>query len=118
MSQLERLQKAIFLRQAMLQGQGVVGGRMKGGLGTKAGARKNPWLAHVRAFRTKHPNLSYAEALKRARASYVPGAKRKPKPRARKAAPKRKVGRPKTHRAERAALRKRRRTRQAEMFSY
>ena len=37
----------------------------------------NPWLAHVEAFRAKHPNMSYKEVLQKAKASYKPiGAKR------------------------------------------
>jgi len=32
--------------------------------------RMNPWLAHVMAFRKKHPNLTYSEVLKQARKTY------------------------------------------------
>jgi hypothetical protein len=31
-----------------------------------------PWLAHVARYRQAHPNLTYKEALKRARPSYNP----------------------------------------------
>lgn len=30
----------------------------------------NPWIAHVKAYRAKHPQLSYREAMSQARASY------------------------------------------------
>ena len=30
----------------------------------------NPWLEHVKAFRKKHPKLSYSEALKKAKGTY------------------------------------------------
>jgi hypothetical protein len=33
----------------------------------------NKWIKHVKAFHAKHPNLSYSEAMKKARASYNPG---------------------------------------------
>ena len=42
------------------------------GAGTKAGAKHNPWLRHVHAYRMKHPNMPYREVLQRARASYHP----------------------------------------------
>lgn len=41
----------------------------KQGFGTKG---RNPWLAHVKRFRTKHPEMSYKEALSAARPSYNP----------------------------------------------
>ena len=30
----------------------------------------NKWLQHVEAFRKKHPNMKYGEALKKARSTY------------------------------------------------
>ncbi len=36
----------------------------------KKAAKKNPWLIHVRAYRKKHPNLSYKEVLERASKTY------------------------------------------------
>jgi len=35
----------------------------------KSGAR-NPWIAHVKAYQRKHPHMSYAEAMQRAKSSY------------------------------------------------
>jgi hypothetical protein len=83
-SQFAKLGRAMALRQALLQDAGgryavggaVTGGRMRkrrmGAAGTKAGARKNPWLAHVQAYRQKHPAMSYKECLKNAAKSYKP----------------------------------------------
>jgi ubiquitin len=36
-----------------------------------AARSSNPWLVHVNAFRAKHPELSYQEALKAASKTYV-----------------------------------------------
>jgi hypothetical protein len=33
---------------------------------------KNPWLKHIAMYRIKHPELSYKDAMKNARASYTP----------------------------------------------
>jgi hypothetical protein len=35
----------------------------------------NKWIEHIRAYRNKHPSLSYKEALQKGRASYKPVAK-------------------------------------------
>ena len=85
-SQFAKLGRAMALRQALLQDAGgryavggaVTGGRMRkrrvtGGYGTKAGAMKNPWLAHVQAYRQEHPALSYKQCLKNAAKSYRKG---------------------------------------------
>lgn len=32
----------------------------------------NPWIAHVKQYHAKHPNLSYKQAMQQARASYRP----------------------------------------------
>ena len=37
----------------------------------------NPWLLHVSAYKSKHPNLSYKEVLQQARGSYTPVGKKK-----------------------------------------
>jgi len=42
---------------------------LEGGRGTKAGAKKNPWVAHVKAVAAKN-GISYKEALKVAKSSY------------------------------------------------
>jgi len=42
---------------------------LEGGRGTKAGAKKNPWVAHVKAVAAKN-GISYKDALKIAKASY------------------------------------------------
>jgi hypothetical protein len=49
-----------------------------GGYGTKAGARKNPWLLHVKKVAHKHVGATYKEILQLASLTY------KKKPAARK----------------------------------
>ena len=44
-------------------------GGASSGAGSKAGAKTNPWIAHVKAYAKKH-NLSYGEAIPKARPSY------------------------------------------------
>jgi len=39
------------------------------GAGSKAGGKTNPWIAHVKAYAKKH-NLSYGDAISKARSSY------------------------------------------------
>lgn len=39
------------------------------GAGSKAGAKSNPWIAHVKAYAKKH-NISYGDAISKARPSY------------------------------------------------
>jgi hypothetical protein len=39
------------------------------GAGSKAGAKTNPWIAHVKAYAKKH-NLSYSESIAKAKSSY------------------------------------------------
>ena len=39
------------------------------GAGSKAGAKTNPWIAHVKAYAKKH-NISYGDAISKARPSY------------------------------------------------
>ena len=39
------------------------------GAGSKAGAKTNPWVTHVKAYAKKH-NLSYGDAISKARSSY------------------------------------------------
>ena len=36
--------------------------------------KSNPWLAHVKAYRAKHPNKSYKECLKEAKKTYKKGS--------------------------------------------
>ena len=48
----------------------TLGYGQSGGKGTKAGASKSPWLAHVKAYRASHPGMSYKDALSGASASY------------------------------------------------
>lgn len=36
----------------------------------------NPWLAHVKAFRAKHPNLSYKQVLVEAKKTYTKKSKK------------------------------------------
>lgn len=36
--------------------------------------KNNPWLAHVKAYRSKHPNKSYKECLKEAKKTYKKGS--------------------------------------------
>jgi hypothetical protein len=45
-----------------------------GGYGTKAGAMKNPWLAHVQAYRQEHPGMPYKKCLQNAAKTYRRGA--------------------------------------------
>lgn len=47
-----------------LKTAGRHGGRGKG----------NPWLAHVKAYRSKHPNKSYKDCLKEAKKTYKKGS--------------------------------------------
>lgn len=47
-----------------LKTAGRHGGRGKG----------NPWLAHVKAYRAKHPNKSYKESLMEAKKTYKKGS--------------------------------------------
>ena len=44
-------------------------GGASSGAGSKSGAKSNPWIAHVKAYAKKH-NISYGEAIKKARPSY------------------------------------------------
>ena len=44
-------------------------GGASAGAGSKAGAKTNPWIAHVKAYAKKH-NLSYGDAISKARPSY------------------------------------------------
>ena len=44
-------------------------GGASSGAGSKAGAKANPWIAHVKAYAKKH-NISYGDAIKKARPSY------------------------------------------------
>ena len=44
-------------------------GGASAGAGSKAGAKSNPWIAHVKAYAKKH-NISYGDAIKKARPSY------------------------------------------------
>lgn len=37
---------------------------------SKVGAGTNPWLAHVKAYRAEHPELSYKQVLQQAKTSY------------------------------------------------
>ena len=52
----------------------------KAGYGLKTAGRHggsgmgNPWLAHVKAYRAKHPNKSYKECLKEAKKTYKKGS--------------------------------------------
>ncbi len=39
------------------------------GAGSKAGAKANPWIVHVKAYAKKH-NISYGDAISKARHSY------------------------------------------------
>tara|TARA_B100000963_G_scaffold31932_1_gene23783 strand:+ start:201 stop:368 length:168 start_codon:yes stop_codon:yes gene_type:complete len=36
-----------------------------------AGKKVNPWLEHVKQFRSEHPELSYKEVLTQAKATYT-----------------------------------------------
>jgi len=42
-----------------------------GGHGTKIGAGKNPWLAHLKLFRTNNPQMTYKDCMKNAKHTYV-----------------------------------------------
>jgi hypothetical protein len=44
-------------------------GGASSGAGSKAGAKSNPWIAHVKAYAKKH-NISYGDAISKARPSY------------------------------------------------
>lgn len=51
---------------AEVRGEGCCGGAAKSG-----GARKaNPWVVHVKAYRQSHPDKSYKQAMKEAKATY------------------------------------------------
>ena len=42
---------------------------------TKKNRKTSAWLLHVRRYREEHPNVSYKQALKDAKATYVKVAK-------------------------------------------
>lgn len=42
----------------------------KGTAGAKAGAAKNPWISHLKAFSKAHPDMKYKDAMKAAKATY------------------------------------------------
>jgi hypothetical protein len=39
-----------------------------------SGKKSNPWLAHVKAYRAKHPNKSFKDSLKEAKKTYKKGS--------------------------------------------
>ena len=43
--------------------------KKRGGASVGAGGKTNPWIAHVKAYAKKH-NLSYGDAISKARSSY------------------------------------------------
>ena len=43
--------------------------KKRGGASVGAGGKTNPWIAHVKAYAKKH-NLSYGDAISKARPSY------------------------------------------------
>ena len=50
-------------------------GGAKHGKGLKlSGAGNSRWIAHVKAYRAKHPGMSYKDALKGAKSSYKKGS--------------------------------------------
>ena len=49
-------------------------GKGRGSPAQKAAAKNNPWIAHVKAYQAKN-GVSYREAMKLARATYVPAQK-------------------------------------------
>src|SRR5690606_28112867 len=60
------------------------------GYGTKKGAKKNPWLVHLKKVRAMYPHLRANEVAKLAAMTYKKEAPKKKK----KASPRRRVRRP------------------------
>jgi len=42
---------------------------------TSGGPKKNPWIAHLQEFRSKHPEMPYREAIQNAKLTYVKKSK-------------------------------------------
>ncbi len=58
------------LRYALRNSGGGGLKRAGGGIKLAGGKRGNPWIAHVQAYRKKHPNMSYKQAMVAAKKTY------------------------------------------------
>jgi hypothetical protein len=65
---LTPLAPGVNIAKGLTRSMGV--GKNGGSVKVAGGRKPNPWIAHLKAFRAKHPGMSYKECMKKAKLTY------------------------------------------------